>query len=89
MLAAVTPPAMAGFSCTTPLSCAREWEAAWKEGPAEILCHPEIFYAGCDILAELESADMSHIYESCREMAVLNVKNTAHGRVLLKGCSRC
>jgi hypothetical protein len=75
-LAAVTPPAMAGFSCITPLSCAREWEAAWKEGPAEMLRHPEIFYAGRDVLAELESADMSHVCESCREMSVLNLKNS-------------
>jgi hypothetical protein len=38
-----------------------------------MLCHPEIFYAGRNILAELESADMSHICESCREMSVLNI----------------
>ena len=67
---------MAGFSCLTLLSCASKWEAAWKEGPAEMLRHPEIFYAGRDILAELESADMSHVCSDCREMSVLNVKDT-------------
>jgi len=75
-LAAVTPPAMAGFSCLTPLTCASEWEAAWKEGPAEMLRHPEIFYTGRDVLAVLESTNMLHVCSSCWEMSVLNVKET-------------
>ncbi|KAG2365147.1 hypothetical protein BDR07DRAFT_1399978 [Suillus spraguei] len=43
-LAAVTPPAIAGFSCLTPATSAFECESAWKEGPAEMLHHPDIFY---------------------------------------------
>ncbi|KAG0707408.1 hypothetical protein DFH29DRAFT_27136 [Suillus ampliporus] len=75
-LAAVTPPAIEGFSCLTPVTCALEWEAAWKEGPAEMLRHPDIFYPGRDILAELESADISPVCSDCGEMSISNVKES-------------
>jgi hypothetical protein len=42
-----------------------------------MLRHPEIFYTGRDVLAELESANnMLHICSSCWKMSVLNVKET-------------
>ncbi|KAG1840844.1 hypothetical protein DFJ58DRAFT_732736 [Suillus subalutaceus] len=75
-LAAVAPPAIGGFSCLTPVTCALEWESAWKEGPAEMLHHPDIFYAGRDILAKLVSADLSPICLECVEMSVFNVKDS-------------
>ncbi|KAG1733233.1 uncharacterized protein EDB91DRAFT_1057617, partial [Suillus paluster] len=75
-LAAIAPPAIGGFSCLTPATCALEWESAWKEGPAEMLRHPDIFYAGRDILAELVSADLSPVCLDCVEMSVFNVKDS-------------
>lgn len=75
-LAAVPPPAIAGFLCLTPATCAFEWELVWKEGPAEMLRHPDIFYAGRDILAELISADLSPVCQDCGEMSVFNVQDS-------------
>ncbi|KAG1856468.1 hypothetical protein F4604DRAFT_1982667 [Suillus subluteus] len=75
-LAAVTPPAIAGFSCLTPATCTFEWESAWKEGPAEMLRHPDIFYSGRKILAELMSADLSPVCQDCGEMSVFNVQDS-------------
>ncbi|KAG2351910.1 hypothetical protein BDR07DRAFT_1616395 [Suillus spraguei] len=73
-LAAVAPPAIAGFSCLTPATSAFEWESAWKEGPAEMLHHPDIFYASRDILAELVSTDLSPVCQYCGEMSVFYVQ---------------
>ncbi|KAG1853412.1 hypothetical protein F4604DRAFT_1933306 [Suillus subluteus] len=73
-LAAVTPPALDGISCLTPVTCALEWEAVWKEGPAEMLHHPDIFYPGRNILAELESVDISPVCSDCGEMSISNAK---------------
>lgn len=72
-LASVTPPALDGLSCLTPVTCALEWEAVWKEGPAEMLRHPDISYSGRNILAELESADISPVCSDCGEMSISNV----------------
>ena len=41
-----------------------------------MLRHPDIFYAGCDILAELVSADLSPVCLDCVEMSVFNVKDS-------------
>jgi hypothetical protein len=75
-LAAITPPAIAGFSCLTPAICAFKWESMWREGPAEMLHHPDIFYAGHDILVKLISADLSPICQNCGEMSIFNVQDS-------------
>ncbi|KAG1855250.1 hypothetical protein F4604DRAFT_1932311 [Suillus subluteus] len=72
-LTAVAPPAMAGMLCHTPLTCANGWETGWKAGPAEMLRHPDVFYSGWDILAQLDSVEAC---SDCRESSVANVKET-------------
>jgi hypothetical protein len=47
-----------------------------------MLRHPEIFYSGRDVLAELECTNMLHVCSSCSEMSILNVKET--GPLLMK-----
>jgi hypothetical protein len=47
----------------------------WREGPAEMLHHPDIFYAGHDILSKLISANLSPICQDCGEMSVFNVQD--------------
>jgi hypothetical protein len=76
MLAALPPPIIEGFCCITPLSCAAEWEKAWKDGPAEMFRHPDIFYPGCEILSFLESVEMDLVCSSCRDASVANVKDS-------------
>ncbi|KAG1889908.1 hypothetical protein F4604DRAFT_1914445 [Suillus subluteus] len=75
-LAAITPPAIAGFSGLTPATCAPKWESVWREGPAEMLRHPDIFYAGRDILSKLISTDLSPVCQDCGEMSVFNVQDS-------------
>ncbi|KAH7919166.1 hypothetical protein BV22DRAFT_1134035 [Leucogyrophana mollusca] len=81
-LASIPPPAMAGFACHTPLTCADTWERAWKEGPAEMLRHPDTFYSGREILDQLESVEISDVCDSCRDFSVINVKES--GSLLLE-----
>ncbi|KAG0702270.1 hypothetical protein DFH29DRAFT_999509 [Suillus ampliporus] len=75
-LAAVVPPAMAGMLCHTPLTCADRWETGWKAGPAKMLQHPDVFYSGWDILAQLDSVEIPQVCSDCRESSVANVKET-------------
>jgi hypothetical protein len=75
-LVAVVPPAMAGMLCHTPLTCANGWETGWKTGPAEMLRHPDIFYSGWDILAQLESVKVPQVCSDCHESSIVNVKET-------------
>ncbi|KAH7908742.1 hypothetical protein BJ138DRAFT_1156983 [Hygrophoropsis aurantiaca] len=75
-LASVSPPAVNDLSCKAPLTCAHHWEVAWRDGPAEMLRHPDIYYTGRDILAQLESADLPQVCNLCRDLSVDNVKDS-------------
>ncbi|KAF8835692.1 hypothetical protein BDN67DRAFT_974993 [Paxillus ammoniavirescens] len=75
-LAALPPPIVEGFSCLTPFSCAAEWEKTWKDGPAEMFRHPDIFYSGREILSFFDSPEMDLVCSSCRDASIANVKDS-------------
>ena len=49
---------------------------ARRTSPAEMLRHPDIFYSGRDILAQLETVEITQVCSDCRDFSVANVKET-------------
>ncbi|KAF8837820.1 hypothetical protein BDN67DRAFT_972438 [Paxillus ammoniavirescens] len=75
-LAAVPPPVINGFNCTTPATCGYSWGEAWVHGPAEMFRHPDVEFTGREVLAALEAAEIRGICNGCRDLSVSNVKDS-------------
>jgi hypothetical protein len=75
-LAYSAPPVVNMFDCASLCACTIGWEAAWKDGPADMFHHPDLQFSGRDVLERLESAQFPQVCEGCFSLSLMNVKES-------------